>query len=813
MVVCRGHHRASARPAFPTDDVAVVDGVDDGTISQRGVPDRASSSPPPSSGSRRCPPRTTRSTSSSSTRRCRRLLLGDLGRGRGRRPRHHDHRGGDRRGARDDQGAELRERAGVPEVRRALELHRRGHPGPGRADACCATSSRPSWCPRSPSSAARSCSRSTASTTRDRGLLRGQHRELRAARRRRDVRVILNSSEAKVEQAKTELEADDSDASWQRSRQKFSQDQASKDRGGLLEGLVEGQGDPQLEEQAFTAAEGELVGPFETDRGFYLIQVVGITPRPARSRSRRRADAIEQQLAGRASSSRSPASSRRDFVDKWTAAHDLRRRGDDPALRATSSRPSPSRSRASRLPPPVVSRSADRAGHLDDHRRRQRPTGLPQRSRRSATQALRRRRRGGVEDGTLRRARSSTSAPTTPARRSRRGAAAPGAVPPAGGTPAPAPRRRRRRPPRRRAADRGGPPVQPRRPGAATKQRAAAGAAAIARLDEITRRLRRECPWDREQDERSIVPHTVEEAYELADAAAAGDDAKLLDELGDVLFQVHFLSLLLEERGAGDLAAVAGGTTEKLIRRHPHVFGEASAADAGRGARQLGPDQARAGGPRPGSFEDVPENLPALLHARKLQRRAARALPRAPSSASSAGRGRATRRADRARGRGSPSSPSGAGAGPRRGRRATRSRRRSASCCSPASTSPGACAATPSSPCGRPRSASGDRRRRDVKDCRARWLRSTRHPRPADPRLARQPDGRGRRRARRRRARPGRRSLRRVDRRVRGDRAARRRRGVGRQGRRPGGRQRQRRDRRGARAAPTPPSRRRSTGP
>src|ERR671933_1379527 len=98
--------------------------------------------------------------------------------------------------------------------------------------------------------------------------------------------------------------------------------------------------------------------------------------------------------------------------------------------------------------------------------------------------------------------------------------------------------------------------------------------AALLRLDEITRRLRRECPWDREQDERSIVPHTVEEAYELADAAHAGNDRKLLDELGDVLFQVHFLSLLLEERGAGDLAAVADHCRTKLIRRHPHVFGE-----------------------------------------------------------------------------------------------------------------------------------------------------------------------------------------------------------------------------------------------
>src|SRR6202023_4042071 len=97
------------------------------------------------------------------------------------------------------------------------------------------------------------------------------------------------------------------------------------------------------------------------------------------------------------------------------------------------------------------------------------------------------------------------------------------------------------------------------------------------RLDEITRTLRRECPWDREQDERSIVPHTLEEAYELADAAHARDDARLLDELGDVLFQVHFLALLLEERGAGDLAQVAEPCAEQLIRRHPHVFGDTQA--------------------------------------------------------------------------------------------------------------------------------------------------------------------------------------------------------------------------------------------
>jgi nucleoside triphosphate diphosphatase len=102
----------------------------------------------------------------------------------------------------------------------------------------------------------------------------------------------------------------------------------------------------------------------------------------------------------------------------------------------------------------------------------------------------------------------------------------------------------------------------------------------LARLDEITRRLRRECPWDREQDERSIVPHTVEEAQEVADAALAGDDQALAEELGDLLFQVWFLALLLEERGVADLGTVAAGLTEKLIRRHPHVFGDEKAETA-----------------------------------------------------------------------------------------------------------------------------------------------------------------------------------------------------------------------------------------
>ncbi|HEX2015581.1 MAG TPA: nucleoside triphosphate pyrophosphohydrolase [Solirubrobacteraceae bacterium] len=142
-------------------------------------------------------------------------------------------------------------------------------------------------------------------------------------------------------------------------------------------------------------------------------------------------------------------------------------------------------------------------------------------------------------------------------------------------------------------------------------------------MDEVTRRLRRECPWDREQDAPSIVPHTVEEAYELADAVHSGDDARQLDELGDVLFQVHFLSLLLEERGAGDLEAVAEHCTEKLIRRHPHVFGQAQARDAAEVLRNWDSIKAGEPGRESGLFGEVPENLPSLLYARKHQRRAA----------------------------------------------------------------------------------------------------------------------------------------------------------------------------------------------
>jgi MazG family protein len=146
-------------------------------------------------------------------------------------------------------------------------------------------------------------------------------------------------------------------------------------------------------------------------------------------------------------------------------------------------------------------------------------------------------------------------------------------------------------------------------------------AEALLELQQLTERLRRECPWDREQTARSIVPHTVEEAYEVADAALADDDAKLLDELGDLLFQVYFLALLLEEQGNGDLASVARGIHAKLVRRHTHVFGEVEAETAGR-VRENWERIKREQEGREGVFHDVPETLPALLHARKVQQRA-----------------------------------------------------------------------------------------------------------------------------------------------------------------------------------------------
>ena len=150
-----------------------------------------------------------------------------------------------------------------------------------------------------------------------------------------------------------------------------------------------------------------------------------------------------------------------------------------------------------------------------------------------------------------------------------------------------------------------------------------AAAAALGALWRVTLRLRRDCPWDREQTIGSIVPHTVEEAYEVAEKALAGPpDAGLIDELGDLLFQTYFLAMLAREAEAGDLADVADGIRTKLIRRHPHVFGDAVLDDAD-AVRDRWERIKREQEGREGIFHDVPGALPGLLYARKVQRRAA----------------------------------------------------------------------------------------------------------------------------------------------------------------------------------------------
>ncbi len=138
------------------------------------------------------------------------------------------------------------------------------------------------------------------------------------------------------------------------------------------------------------------------------------------------------------------------------------------------------------------------------------------------------------------------------------------------------------------------------------------------------------CPWDREQDLRSLVPHTLEEAYEVADAIERDDQAAIPDELGDLLFQVVFYAEIGRETGQFDLDAIARGMTDKLVRRHPHVFAERQETTAA-GQRatwesiKAGERAARAGpAARPGALDDVPLALPALVRSRKLQSRAAR---------------------------------------------------------------------------------------------------------------------------------------------------------------------------------------------
>lgn len=146
----------------------------------------------------------------------------------------------------------------------------------------------------------------------------------------------------------------------------------------------------------------------------------------------------------------------------------------------------------------------------------------------------------------------------------------------------------------------------------------------VAELAGVASRLRSDCPWDRVQTAATIVPHTVEEAFEVAEAVAEGDPDHQADEIGDLLFQSVFLSALLEEDGHADLATVARGQADKLISRHPHVYGDQAAADAG-AVVDIWEQRKRAERPDEGIFHELPPGLPALAYAAKAQKRAASA--------------------------------------------------------------------------------------------------------------------------------------------------------------------------------------------
>jgi uncharacterized protein YabN with tetrapyrrole methylase and pyrophosphatase domain len=172
---------------------------------------------------------------------------------------------------------------------------------------------------------------------------------------------------------------------------------------------------------------------------------------------------------------------------------------------------------------------------------------------------------------------------------------------------------------------------------------------AIEELLDIMARLRAPngCPWDREQDHHSLRWHAVEEVYELIDAIEAGDDLEMEEELGDLLLQVVFHSQLARERGAFDFQKVAGHIRDKLLRRHPHVFGELKVKNADqvltnweqiKRAEKHGTRHAR-----PSALDGIPAHLPALLRAEKLVKKARRAKlaaapPARPMTRSAVGR-------------------------------------------------------------------------------------------------------------------------------------------------------------------------------
>ncbi len=135
-------------------------------------------------------------------------------------------------------------------------------------------------------------------------------------------------------------------------------------------------------------------------------------------------------------------------------------------------------------------------------------------------------------------------------------------------------------------------------------------------LLDIMGRLRRECPWDRSQTHESLKKYLIEEAYEVIDAIDTGNDKKLMDELGDLLLQPVFHAKIAEERGAFTIDDVIGNLINKLIDRHPHVFGDANPHEVLKNWERKKMEK------RESILEGIPKNLPALMRSQKLQDKA-----------------------------------------------------------------------------------------------------------------------------------------------------------------------------------------------
>ena len=163
----------------------------------------------------------------------------------------------------------------------------------------------------------------------------------------------------------------------------------------------------------------------------------------------------------------------------------------------------------------------------------------------------------------------------------------------------------------------------------------------IAAIFEVVHRLRAPggCPWDREQTHESLRPYLLEETYELLEAIDSGDDAKMMEELGDLLLQVAMHAEIAAEEGRFDTAQVSEAVAAKMVKRHPHVFGDRSVANAEevlRNWEHQKMDESRKAGSEDSVVDRVPSTLPALAWALGLQKRAARVGFDFPSPAAAA---------------------------------------------------------------------------------------------------------------------------------------------------------------------------------